>query len=213
MARAILGRKRGQTQAYEEDGTRVHLTLVEAGPCVVTRVKSAAGKDRYDAVVVGFETIPERKANKPTRGQTPGAGPFRFLRELRLAPGETFEVGQAITVGTFAAGDRIDVIGTSKGTGFQGTIKRHHFARKPMTHGSMNKRPPGSIGASAWPSHVVKGKKLPGHMGDERVTVQNLTVFGVDPEKNLLLIRGAVPGAKNGVVLVRECVKKRRKAE
>jgi large subunit ribosomal protein L3 len=213
MARAILGRKRGMTQAYQEDGTRVHLTLVEAGPCVVTRVKSTTGADRYDAVVVGFETVPERKSTKPVRGQTPGAGPFRFLRELRLSPGQAFEVGQSITVETFAAGDRIDVVGTSKGKGFQGTIKRHHFSRGPMTHGSMNKRPPGSVGASAWPSHVVKGKKLPGHMGDERVTVQNLTVFGVDPEKNLLLIRGAVPGAKNGVVLVRESVKKRRKAE
>ena len=213
MARAILGRKRGMTQAFAADGTRVHVTLVEAGPCVVTRVKRADGKDRYDAVVVGYETIPERKVTKPVLGQMKGHGPFRFLQEFRLAQGEAFEVGQEIKADVFAPGDRIDVIGRSKGKGFQGSIKRHHFARGPMGHGSMNKRPPGSVGASAYPSHVIKGKKLPGHMGDERVTVQNLTVFAVDVEKNILFVSGAVPGGKNGLVVVRESVKKKRKAE
>ena len=213
MARAILGRKRGMTQAFAADGTRVHVTLVEAGPCVVTRVKRADGKDGYDAVVVGYETVPERKVSKPVLGQLQGRGPFRFLREFKLGAGEAYEVGQEIKADVFAPGDRIDVIGRSKGKGFQGTIKRHHFSRGPMTHGSMNKRPPGSVGSSAWPSHVVKGKKLPGHMGDERVTTQNLTVFAVDAEKNLLFVAGAVPGGKNGLIVVRESVKKKRKAE
>lgn len=202
MVKAILGKKIGMTQTFDEDGNRIPLTLVEAGPCVVLR-KRTADKDGYSAIQVGFETIAKRKVTKPLMGQFGKEGPFRYIREFRLDQIDGYEVGQQITADVFAKGDLIDVSGTSRGKGFQGTIKRHNFHRGPMTHGSKNKRAPGSIGCSAYPSRVVKGKKLPGQMGNVRATDMRLTVYDVDVEKNLLLVRGAVPGGKNGLLEVR----------
>jgi large subunit ribosomal protein L3 len=182
----------------------VAVTVIEAGPCFVAQVKGGA-KEGYDALQLGFERRSLGKVNKPLKGHFEKHGSksgFRYLRELRLdAPGE-YEVGQEITLEQFNIGDRVNVIGTSKGKGFAGTVKRWNFTVGPRTHGSMSHRAPGSIGASAYPSRVVKGKKLPGQMGNARVTMKNLEVVDVRPEENLLLIKGAVPGPRQGLVLI-----------
>jgi len=206
MPGGLIGKKLGMTRIFDSDGLAIPVTVIEGGPCFVVQKKSGA-KEGYEALQVGFERRSLGKLNKPEKGHFEKHGAksgFKYLREIRLeAEGEVAE-GQEITVEQFAIGDRVDVIGTSKGRGFAGCIKRHNFHRGPMTHGSMNKRAPGSIGASAYPSRVVPGKKLPGHMGNARVTQKNLEVVDVRPDENLLLVKGAVPGPQQGLVFIQK---------
>ena len=208
MKKAILGKKIGMTQLFRTDGTMIPVTVVEAGPCPVTQ-KKTVGTDGYDAVQVGFCEVREKLISKPEKGHCAKAGvkPMRYLREFKLDDATTFEVGQLIKCDSFAEGDRVDVSGRSKGKGFEGAIKRWNQARGRKTHGSHSYRVAGSMGACSSPSRVFKNKHLPGHMGSENVTVQNLEVVRVDAERNLLLIKGAIPGAKGSVVSVRSSVK------
>ncbi|HWS86583.1 MAG TPA: 50S ribosomal protein L3 [Pyrinomonadaceae bacterium] len=217
MINGIIGKKVGMTQLFAADGTVTPVTVIKAGPCVVVQKKSAAGRDGYDAVQLGLvEDRPVKLKNvtKPMQGhfEKTGAGvpPTRVLKEIRLdgANGAEVNVGDKVLVDQFAEGDAIELVGRSKGRGFQGTVKRHHFNRGPESHGSMNVRRPGSIGQSAYPSRVIKGTRSSGHMGDERVTIKGLTVARVDVENNLLMVRGAVPGANGSVVVVKKSVKK-----
>ncbi len=208
MKKAILAKKIGMTQIFGENGVVVPVTVLEAGPCVVTQVKTMEN-DGYKAVQIGFGDIREKLVTKPEQGHFAKAGTpnKRFVREFKLDDAEAYEVGQEVKVDVFTAGDVIDVTGTSKGKGFQGAIKRHGFSRGPMTHGSKYHRHAGSNGAASSPSRVFKGKKMPGRMGAERVTVQNLEVVSVDAENNLLLVKGAVPGPRKSLVMVRDAVK------
>lgn len=208
MQKAIIARKIGMTQIFMEDGVLVPVTVLQAGPCTVTQVKTLEN-DGYSAVQLGFESKKESKTNSPDKGHFAKAGvePKKYLKEFRLEDAENYEVGQEVTVSAFAAGDMIDVTGVSKGKGFQGSIKRHGFSRGPMAHGSKYHRSSGSMGQASSPSKVFKGKKLPGHMGAEQVTVQNLEIVRVDAEQNLLLVKGAVPGPKKSVITVKNAVK------
>jgi large subunit ribosomal protein L3 len=216
MINGIIGKKVGMTQLFAADGTVTPVTVIKAGPCVVVQKKSAGGKDGYDAVQIGLvEDRPVKLKNvtKPMQGhfEKTGGGtpPTRVLKEIRLKETGDAEVnvGDKVLVDQFSEGDSIELIGKSKGRGFQGTIKRHHFSRGPETHGSMNVRKPGSIGQSAYPSRVLKGTRSSGHMGDARVTIKGLTVARVDVENNLLMVRGSVPGANGSVVVVRKSAK------
>jgi large subunit ribosomal protein L3 len=201
--KGILGRKLGMTQVFDaETGNVTPVTVIEAGPCPVTLVRSEAA-DGYDAVQLAFEPVLDRKLTKGELGhlKKAGAGAHRHLVEFR--GGSELAVGDTVTVESFEPGDRIKVAGTSIGKGYQGTIKRHNFKRGPVTHGSHNIRKPGSIGASATPSRVFKGQKMSGHMGHVRVTQLGLVVHDVDAERNLLLVKGAVPGPKSGIVEIR----------
>jgi len=200
----LLGRKRGMTQVYAADGKVTPVTVVEAGPCTVMQVRSQE-RDGYDALQLGFEEIRNKLVSKPVRtaAEKAGLAPKRFLREQRLKAAAEHAVGAILTVEVFEVGQLVDVIGTTKGRGFSGTIKRHKFNRGPKTHGCMNYRQPGSVGSSAFPNRVIKGKRMSGHYGDERQTVKNLEIVGVDKERNLLLIKGSVPGHNNGFVQVR----------
>ena len=211
MISGIIGRKVGMTQIFVEDGTVTPVTVIKAGPCVVVQTKSAAGRDGYNAVQLGLvEDKPVRLKNvsKPLRGhfEKTGGGvpPTRILKEIRLTAEPEAAVGDQIKVDVFTDGDKIEVIGRSKGRGFAGTIKRHNFSRGPESHGSMSVRAPGSIGQSAYPSRVIKGTRSSGHMGDERVTIKGLTVAKVDVDNNLLMVRGAVPGANGSLVVVKK---------
>ena len=199
----ILGRKKGMTQLFADDGTVHGCTVVEAGPCIVMQVRTTE-KDGYDAIQLGFEDVRDKVATKPLRGhaQKAGTAPKRMLREERLASPAEQAVGDSITVEVFEVRNIVDVIGTTKGRGFAGTIKRHGFARGPKTHGSMNYRAPGSIGCSAYPSRVFKGKRMSGHYGAKRQTMKNLQVLRIDTERNLIFIKGAIPGPKGGYVQV-----------
>ncbi|RKO65900.1 50S ribosomal protein L3 [Desulfofundulus salinus] len=209
MPKGILGRKVGMTQIFNDAGQAIPVTVIEAGPCVVVQ-KKTPDRDGYSAIQLGFGEKPERLVNKPLKGHFAKAGvrPLRFLRELRVENVEDYQVGQEIKADVFAIGERVDVVGTSKGRGFAGGIKRHGFHRGPMAHGSKYHRRPGSLGAKG-PARVFKGRKLPGHYGVERVTVQNLEVVRVDPERNLLAVKGSVPGPRGGLLLVKETVKAR----
>ena len=215
MINGIIGRKIGMTQLFAADGTVTPVTVIKAGPCVVVQKKSSAGPDGYDAVQLGLvdENPPKLKnVTRPMRGhfEKTGGGipPTRILKEFRLVTSDNaMNVGDKVLVDQFADGEMVDVIGRSKGRGFAGTIKRHHFNRGPESHGSMNVRAPGSIGASAYPSRVIKGNRSSGHMGDARITIKGLTVARVDAENNILMIRGAVPGAYGSVVVVRKANK------
>jgi large subunit ribosomal protein L3 len=200
---AIVGRKVGMTQVFQEDGTRVPVTVIEAEPNTVTAVR-AVDRDGYAAVQVAAIPVEERKLSKPELGhlKKAGAPPSKVVVEFRDETPEA-QIGEQLKVDQFEAGDRVKVSGIGIGKGFQGTIKRHNFGRGPMTHGSHNIRAPGSIGAAADPSRVFKGVRMPGRMGGKRVTERGLEVFDVDAERNLLLIRGAVPGPKGGTVEVR----------
>ena len=200
----ILGRKKGMTQLFAEDGTQTGVTVVEAGPCVVTQIRTR-DNDGYDAVQLGFEDVRDKRVRKPQRGHFKKAdvAPKRFLREERLQAPAEVQPGEVVKVDAFAVGDLVDVVGTTKGRGFAGTIKRHGFSRGSETHGCMNVRQPGSIGASAYPSRVFKGKRMGGHMGNARQTMKNLQVMAIDPDRNLLFLRGSVPGPTNGFVQVR----------
>jgi len=200
---AILAKKLGMTQVFLEDGRVERVTVLEAGPCPVT-AKRTADRDGYDAVQLAFGATKEKHLSKPELGhlQKADAAPHKHLVEFRDEGGE-LNVGDTVTAESFAEGDKVKVAGVSKGKGFQGTIKRHGFASGPKSHGSHNVRAPGSIGASAWPARVMKGIRGPGQMGNKRITQRGLTIVRVDPAQNLLLIRGAVPGARGGLVEVR----------
>ena len=200
----ILGRKIGMTQVWDEDDNVVPVTVIQAGPCAVSQVKTQA-TDGYDAVQIGFGDIKAKNVNKPMAGHFAKAGvePVRFLREVRVENGEEHKVGEVVTVADFADVEKVDVIGTSKGKGFAGVMKRYGFAGGPGGHGAHFHRAPGSVGMCATPSRVLKGMRLPGHMGCDTVTVKNLTVMRVDEEQNLILVKGAIPGGKNGIVRVR----------
>ena len=210
MSKAILGRKLGMTQIFTEEGQVVPVTVIESGNNVVIQSKTVES-DGYNAVQLGFGEIKEKHLTKPLKGRFDKAGvdPVKFIREMRLAAPSEYKVGDKIGVDIFEAGQLVDVTGVSKGKGFAGTVKRHGFARGPMGHGSKSHREPGSTGAmiSGHGGRVLKGKKLPGHMGNERVTVQRLTLVKVDTDRNLLLIKGAVPGPKKGLLMIKETVK------
>jgi large subunit ribosomal protein L3 len=209
MLKGILGKKLGMSQIFASDGRRVPVTVIEAGPCVVVQKKTEA-TDGYSAIQVGFGRKPAHRVGKPALGhfKQAGQGAFATLREFRVENADDFNVGDEISCAqVFAIGDIVDVTGTSRGKGFQGVIKRWNFSGGRSTHGSMFHRAPGSIGASAWPSRVFKGKRMAGQMGNARVTVQNLAIVDVRPEQNLIFIKGAVPGPQNGLVMIRRGVK------
>ena len=200
---ALLGKKIGMTQVFDEDGRVERVTVVQAGPCKVTGIRTH-DRDGYEAVQLAFGETREKSLNKPLLGhlKKADAGPLKHLREFRDEAGE-LQVGETVGADVFEKGDKVKVSGVSKGKGFQGTVKRHNFSRGPVTHGSHNVRAPGSIGASATPSRVFKGIRGPGQMGNKRVTQTGLEVVEVIPEENLLLLRGSVPGPKNAVVEIR----------
>ncbi|MCL1878833.1 MAG: 50S ribosomal protein L3 [Defluviitaleaceae bacterium] len=211
MKKAIIGRKLGMTQIFAENGTVVPVTVIEAGPCVVVQKKTLEN-DGYAALQVGFGDIRENLVNKPKKGHFAAhlgadANAKRVLRELKLDDCDAFEVGAEIKADMFSAGDLVDVTSTSKGKGFQGAIKRHNMHRGPMTHGSKYHRGHGSMGPGTTPGRVRKGKKLPGHMGARKTTIQNLEVVRADADKNLILLRGAIPGIKGALVTIRSTVK------
>jgi len=200
----LIGKKVGMTQLFDETGKFVPISVIQAGPCPVVQTKTK-DRDGYDAVQIGFEDVKEKRANKPDLGHFKKAGvsPKRILREFRVTDAKEYQVGSVTTVEMFEVGSIVNVTGTSKGKGFQGVIKRHKFHGGDDTHGCTTHRLPGSIGASAYPSRPWKGQKLPGRMGGVQVTARNLTVVGVDKERHLLLVRGAVPGAHNGYLAVK----------
>ena len=205
--KGILGKKLGMTQIFTEAGDVIPVTVVEAGPVVVTQIKTTE-KEGYNAVQVGYGEVKEKSLNKPQKGHLAAANVLKkHLKEFRMDSVEGYTVGQEIKADIFAAGEKIDVTGTSKGKGFQGPIKRHGQSRGPESHGSRYHRRPGSMGACSFPGRVFKNKKLAGHMGSVKVTVQNLEVVRIDAEKNLILVKGAIPGAKGSVVTLKEAVK------
>ena len=200
MIQGIIGKKLGMTQVFRDDGKAEAVTAIEAGPCAVTQVKTA-DKEGYNAVQLGFSQV--KRSSASPRGQVKGQ--FKYLREFRVGDSEAIEVGEGIDVSLFKAGDLVDITGVSKGKGFAGVVKRHHFAGGPKTHGQSDRhRAPGSIGATTSPGRVFKGTRMAGHMGNSRVTVRHLEVFEADPTRNLLLVKGAVPGGRNGLLLIRK---------
>ena len=207
MSKGILGKKIGMTQVFTTEGRVVPVTVVEAGPCPVVQKKTVA-TDGYNAIQVGFSMLRESLSNKPRKGhfQKASLKPMRYVREFKVADVENYEIGQEVKVDLFAVGDKLDVVGTSKGKGFAGMIKRHNGSRGPMAHGSKYHRRTGSLGAKG-PARVFRGRELPGRMGGERVTVQNLEVIRIDVDKNLILIKGAVPGANKSLLILKPSVK------
>jgi large subunit ribosomal protein L3 len=202
MVSGILGKKIGMTQIFADDGAVVQVTAIEAGPCTVTQVKST-DKEGYNAIQIGFGQ--SKRLNKPEKGHLKNMGTFRHLRELRMEDVSGIELGQKVSVDIFKPGDTVDIIGTSKGRGFAGGVKRHHFKGGPKTHGQSDRwRAPGSVGAGTSPGKVFKGLRMAGHMGNARVTVKNLKVVRTDPDRALLLIRGAVPGSRNGLLVIKK---------
>lgn len=209
MNKAIIGKKLGMTQIFSADGKVIPVTVVEAGPCPVVQIKTV-GNDGYEAVKVGFGNVDEKRVNKPDAGQFKkvGVAPLKVLKEFRLDNVSAYTVGQVITVDTFAAGDKVDVVGLTKGHGFSGVIKRWNQHRLKMTHGvGPVHREVGSMGANSLPSRVFKNKHMPGQYGNERVTIQNLEIVKVDTARNVLLIKGAIPGPKGGIITVANTVK------
>ena len=200
----LIGRKVGMTQVFTEKGSVVPVTVIEAGPCPVVDVRTAE-KNGYRAVQLGWGEIKERKLTKPEIGHLKkhGTGLLKHLREFRTDRDDV-KAGDTLKVDLFEIGSRVDVIGTSIGRGFQGVVKRHHFRGGPESHGCKTKDMPGSVGASAWPSHVIKGKRLPGQMGNKRITVRNLQVVKIDTDRNLVVLRGSIPGSINGLVVIRQ---------
>jgi large subunit ribosomal protein L3 len=204
--KGILGRKVGMTQVFNDNGEAVPVTVIEAGPCYVVQLR-VPEKEGYRAVQLGFESVKPRKLTQGQRGHLDKAGvpALRYLREFRMRENESYEVGQQVEVDIFQPGERVDVVGTSKGRGFAGVVKRHGFKGGPHTHGQSDReRAPGSIGACASPGRVWKGMRMPGHMGSRRVTSQNIEVVLVDPDRNLLAVKGSVPGASGGLVVIKE---------
>lgn len=203
----LIGRKVGMTQIFLENGAAVPVTVIEAGPCPVVDVRTAE-RDGYKAVQLAWGEVKEKKLSKAEVGhlKSKNLGPMRHLREFRTERGD-LKTGDTLSVDLFEVGQKVDVIATSIGRGFQGVVKRHHFRGGPASHGCKTKDMPGSVGQSAWPSRVIKGKRLPGQMGNKRITVKNLQVVRIDKERNLVVLRGAIPGAVNGLVLVRQVIK------
>jgi len=208
MKKGIIGRKVGMTQIFDEKGSVIPVTVIEAGPCTVVQIKNKEN-DGYNAVQLGFGDVKEKKVNKPIKGHFGKAKltPKKHLREFRIDDIEQFQVGNEIKADIFTANEMVDIQGISKGKGFQGVIKRHGQHRGPMGHGSMYHRRPGSMGACATPSRVFKGKKLPGHMGVETVTIQNLKIVSVDMDKNVILVKGSVPGNKGAILKIKDAVR------
>ncbi len=208
MKKALIGKKVGMTQIFDEEGKVIPVTVIEATPCTVTQIKTVE-QDGYTAVQLGFGDVKESKLNKPELGHLTKnkLAPKKYLREFRLDSIEGMNVGDELKADVFAAGDKVDIQGTSKGKGFQGVIKRHGQSRGPMGHGSMYHRRPGSMGPTSTPGRVFPGKKLPGHMGDVTVTIQNLEVVRVDLDKNVILVKGSVPGAKGSILKIKSSVK------
>ena len=208
MKKALIGKKLGMTQIFDENGTVIPVTVLEAGPCVVAQVKTLEN-DGYEAIQLGFGEVKENKLNKPEKGHFAKANVTakKHLREFRLDSIEGIKVGDELKANVFAEGEKIDVQGTSKGKGFQGVIKRHGQHRGPMGHGSMYHRRPGSMGSTSTPGRVFKGKKLPGHMGRVTVTIQNLDVVKVDLDKNVILVKGSVPGPKGAILKIKSAIK------
>ncbi|MBK8232025.1 MAG: 50S ribosomal protein L3 [Candidatus Eisenbacteria bacterium] len=209
----LIGKKVGMTQIFSEKGLVIPVTVLEAGPCRIVQVKTAE-KDGYTAAQVGFEEVLERKLNKPEKGHLVrhGSGALKHIREFRVTADDPVKSGDTLDVTQFEVGSRVDIISTSKGHGFQGVVKRHHFTGGKETHGSKTNDLPGSIGSSAWPSHVWKGKRLPGQMGNKRITASNLEVVKIDADRNLLLVRGAVPGGSNTLVVIKPSYKSTKRA-
>ena len=208
MKKALIGKKVGMTQIFDENGVVIPVTVIEAGPCVVAQVKTLE-KDGYEAIQLGFGEVKEKKVNKPEKGHFTKANikPLKHLREFKLDSIEGIKVGDELKADIFAVGDKIDVQGTSKGKGFQGVIKRHGQSRGPMGHGSMYHRRPGSMGPTSTPGRVFKGKRLPGHMGAQTISILNLEVVRVDLDKNVILVKGSVPGAKGAILKLKSSVK------
>ena len=208
MNKGLIGKKIGMTQIFDESGKVIPVTVIEAGPCVVAQVKTEE-TDGYTAVQLGFGEIKEKKLTRPVKGHFTKVNvtPKKHLREFRLDSVEGLTVGQELKADVFAAGDKLDIQGTSKGKGFQGVIKRHGQSRGPMGHGSMYHRRPGSMGPTSTPGRVFKGKKLPGHMGSQTISIQNLEVVRVDLDKNVILVKGSVPGAKGAILKLKSSVK------
>ena len=208
MQKGLIGRKVGMTQIFDEEGKVIPVTAIEVGPCTVTQIKTVE-QDGYTAVQLGFGDVKERKLNKPELGHLSKnkLAPKKYLREFRLDSVEGMKVGDELKADVFAVGDKVDIQGTSKGKGFQGVIKRHGQSRGPMGHGSMYHRRPGSMGPTSTPGRVFPGKNLPGHMGVETVTIQNLEVVKVDLDKNVILVKGSVPGTKGAILKVKSSVK------
>jgi len=211
MIPGIIGRKLGMSQIFKDDGKAEAVTAVEAGPCTVIQVRTG-DKEGYDSVQLGFGEA--KRLNSPQRGHLKELGQFRYLREFRVDNTESIQVGDKVDVSLFEVGDLVDVTGISKSKGFAGVVKRHHFAGGPKTHGQSDRhRAAGSIGATTTPGRVFKGMRMPGRMGGERTTMRKLEVFQADPERNLLLVKGAVPGAKNGLLLIRKSGKRKQEDE
>ena len=208
MNKGLIGKKLGMTQIFDEQGKVIPVTVIEAGPCVVAQVKTVE-TDGYNAIQLGFGDVKESKINKPEKGHFAKSKltPKKHLREFRLDSVENINVGDELKADTFTAGDQLEIQGTSKGKGFQGVIKRHGQSRGPMGHGSMYHRRPGSMGPTSTPGRVFKGKKLPGHMGSQTITIQNLEVVRVDLDKNVILVKGSVPGAKGAILKLKTSVK------
>ncbi len=202
MTQGIIGKKLGMSQIFRDDGKVAAVTAIETQPCTVAQVKTIT-KDGYDAVQLGFGEA--KRSKSPQQGQPKEARQFKYLREFRIDDNETIKVGQKVDVSLFKAGDLVDITGVSKGKGFAGVVKRHHFAGGPKTHGQSDRhRAPGSIGATTSPGRVFKGLRMAGHMGNKQVTARNLEVFEADPARNLLLVKGAVPGGRNGLLLIKK---------
>jgi len=201
MCNGILGKKIGMTNLFISDGRLIPVTVVQVGPCYVTQIKSDK-TDGYNALQLGFGEKSLVKVNKPAAGHfsKSGSAAFSAMKEFRVDATEPYKLGQLISLDMFSVGEKVHVSGISKGRGFAGTVKRHGFTIGPKSHGSRNMREPGSVGCSAWPSRIIKGKKMPGHMGVDRKTVKNLEIIDIRPEQNLMLIKGAVPGAKTGII-------------
>ena len=208
MNRVIIGKKIGMTQIFDEKGKVIPVTAIEAGPCVVAQVKNVE-TDGYEAIQLGFGEVKESKVNRPIKGHFAKSKltPKKHLREFRADSVEGVKVGDELKADTFAAGDKVDIQGISKGKGFQGVIKRHGQSRGPMGHGSMYHRRPGSMGPTSTPGRVFKGKKLPGHMGRNTITIQNLEVVKVDLDKNVILVKGSVPGANGSILKIKSSIK------
>ena len=208
MNKGLIGKKLGMTQIFDEQGKVIPVTVIEAGPCVVAQVKTVE-TDGYNAIQLGFGDVKESKINKPEKGHFAKSKltPKKHLREFRLDSVENINVGDELKADTFTAGDQLDIQGTSKGKGFQGVIKRHGQSRGPMGHGSMYHRRPGSMGPTSTPGRVFKGKKLPGHMGSQTITIQNLEVVRVDLDKNVILVKGSVPGNKGAILKIKDATK------
>lgn len=205
MIKAILGRKLEMTQIFAQDGSVIPVTLVQAGPCTITQIKTEE-HDGYSALQIGYGTRKAKNVNRPAKGHLDkvGKGYFEVLQEVKVDQTDDYQPGQELLVDVFEVGEKVDVIGKSKGKGYAGTIKRWGFQRGPAAHGSKNIREPGSTGNATFPGRVIKGKKMPGQKGNKRVTLMNLNIIDVIPEQNLLILKGAVPGAKNGIVFIRK---------